>query len=343
MAELHMNRRRIGKTSLEVTEYGFGGASLGNLYHAVTREDAMATLEAAWGAGMRYFDTAPHYGFGLSERRFGDYLRDKPRKDYVLSTKVGRLLQPVPEDQVPDLGFVDPLPFKEQYDYSYDGIMRSVEASYARLGLNRIDILYVHDIGVYTHGVELTKLHLGQLLGGGVKALEELKSSGVISAYGLGVNEVEICLEVMRRAPLDCILLAGRYSLLDRSAEAELIPLCRQTRTSLVIGGVFNSGILATGARPGANFDYGEASPDILSKVAAMEKIAAEGSYPLAAAAMRFPLDEPCVATVLIGTAKASSVKRNMDLLTTRVPIGEYEKYRRHTTVQGKLTGAVRE
>lgn len=338
-----MNKRRIGKTELEVTEYGFGGASLGNLYHAVTRPDAMATLDAAWNAGMRYFDTAPHYGFGLSERRFGDYLRDKPRNDYVLSTKVGRLLQPVPDDQVPDLGFVDPLPFKERYDYSYDGIMRSLEASYARLGLNRIDILYVHDIGVYTHGIELTKVHLAQLLDGGIRALEELKSTGVISAYGLGVNEVEVCLNVMRRAPLDCILLAGRYSLLDRSAEAELIPLCRKDQTSLVIGGVFNSGILATGARSGANFDYGAASDDILNKVAAMEGIATQGGYPLATAAMRFPLEEPAVATVLIGTAKASSVTRNVDLLDVGFPAGDYEKYRLHTTVQAPLTGAVRE
>ncbi|MHA6644861.1 aldo/keto reductase [Mesorhizobium sp. A623] len=338
-----MNRRRIGKTELEVTEYSFGGASLGNLYHAVTRGDAMATLDAAWNAGMRYFDTAPHYGFGLSERRFGDYLRDKPRNDYVLSTKVGRLLQPVPNDQVPDLGFVDPLPFKPVYDYSYDGIMRSLEASYARLGLNRIDMLYVHDIGVYTHGFELTKVHLRQLLDGGIRALEELKSTGVISAYGLGVNEVEVCLNVMHRAPLDCILLAGRYSLLDRSAEAELIPLCRKDQTSLVIGGVFNSGILATGARPGSNFDYGAASDDILRKVAAMEAVAAQGGYPLAAAAMRFPLEEPAVATVLIGTAKASSVTRNIDLLDVPVPAEAYEKYRLHTTVQAPLTGAVRE
>jgi D-threo-aldose 1-dehydrogenase len=338
-----MNRRRIGETGLEVTEYSFGGASLGNLYQAVGRADAMATLDAAWDAGMRYFDTAPHYGFGLSERRFGDYLRDKPRKDYVLSTKVGRLLHPVPEDQVPNLGFVDPLPFKERYDYSYDGIMRSVEASYARLGLNRIDILYVHDIGVYTHGTELTKAHLAQLLGGGLKALEELKSSGAISAYGLGVNEVEICLEVMRRAPLDCILLAGRYSLLDRSAEAELIPLCRKTQTSLVIGGVFNSGILATGAKSGSHFDYGPASGEIVEKVTAMETVAAEGGYPLAAAAMRFPLGEACVATVLIGTAKASSIARNMNLLDIDIPAEDYVKYRRHTTVQARLTGAVRE
>jgi D-threo-aldose 1-dehydrogenase len=338
-----MKTRRIGKTALEVTEYSFGGASLGNLYEAVSRENAMAVLDAAWTSGMRYFDTAPHYGFGLSERRFGDYLRTKPRDSYVLSTKVGRLLHPVPEDQVPDLGFVDPLPFKLEYDYSYDGIMRSVEFSYARLGLNRIDILYVHDIGVYTHGVELTKVHLSQLLDGGLKALEELKSSGAISAYGLGVNEVEVCLNVMRRAPLDCILLAGRYSLLDRSAEAELIPLCREAGTSLVIGGVFNSGILATGAKPGSHFDYGPAPQEVLAKVSAMEAIAEGSGYPLAAAALQFPLAEPSVATVLIGTAKATSLERNMKLLGTIIPEAEYVKYRRHTTAQPPLTGAVRE
>lgn len=338
-----MKTRRVGKTELEVTEFSFGGASLGNLYQAVSNADAAATLDAAWSAGMRYFDTAPHYGFGLSERRFGDYLRDKPRDEFVLSTKVGRLLKPVPKEQVPNVGFVDPLNFKLQYDYSYDGVMRSVEDSYQRLGLNRIDILYVHDIGVYTHGVELTKQHLGQLLDGGLKALEELKSSGVISAYGLGVNEVDVCLNVLNRAPLDCILLAGRYSLLDRSAEAELIPLCREKGTSLVIGGVFNSGILATGAKPGSNFDYGPAPQDILDKVAGMEKIAAASGYPLAQAALQFPLSEPSVASILIGTAKASSLTRNMELLKTMLPASEFEKYAGLTTVQGELTGAVRE
>ncbi|TIU21635.1 MAG: aldo/keto reductase, partial [Mesorhizobium sp.] len=169
-------------------------------YRACPREPAMETLQTAWGSGLRYFDTAPFYGFGLSERRTGDFLREKPRSSYVLSTKVGRLFRPVPEDQVPDHSYLDPLPFALDYDYSYDGIMRSVDFSYARLGLNRIDILFVHDIGVYTHGVEKTKLHFRQLMDGGLKALEELKSSGTISAYGLGVNEVQICLDVLRRA-----------------------------------------------------------------------------------------------------------------------------------------------
>jgi D-threo-aldose 1-dehydrogenase len=329
-----MNKRRIGDTALEVTEISFGGASIGGLYRTCTREAAMTTLQAAWDAGIRYFDTAPFYGFGLSERRVGDFLRDKPRGSYLLSTKVGRLLHPVPEDQVPDHSYVDPLPFAIEPDYSYDGIMRSAEFSYARLGLNKIDILYVHDIGIYTHGVEKTKIHFRQLMDGGLRALEELKASGAISAYGLGVDEVKICLDVMARAPLDCILLAGRYTLLDRSAETDLLPLCRAQKTSLVIGGVFNSGVLATGPQPGAHFDYGPAPHSVLGRVGAMEEIAARGGYPLAAAALQFPLHEPCVATILMGTAKPESLARNLDLLELPVPATEFPKYASHTIVQ---------
>ncbi|MBM6594725.1 aldo/keto reductase [Microvirga pudoricolor] len=315
-----MNRRRIGETSLEVTEISFGGAAIGGLYRAVDRDSAEATFNLAWDAGIRYFDTAPFYGFGLSERRMGDGLRGKPRDSYVLSTKVGRLLRPVPEDQIPDYSYVDPLPFTVDYDYSYDGIMRSFEFSHARLGLNKIDILFVHDIGAYTHGEEANAKHFKDLMDSGLRALEELKSSGAISAFGLGVNEVQVCLDVMERASIDCILLAGRYTLLDRDATRTLLPLCERTKTSLVVGGVFNSGILATGPVPGSHFDYGPASPDILDRVGRMEGIAKENGIPLAAAALEFPLRNPNVATVLIGTAKPSSLQRNLDILGTPVP-----------------------
>ena len=170
-----MDIRKIGKTPLAVTEIGFGGAAIGGLYRECTRDAAMETLQTAWDAGIRYFDTAPFYGFGLSERRTGDFLRDKPRDSYVLSTKVGRLMRPVPEDQVPDHSYVNPLPFAVDYDYSYDGIMRSFEFSLARLGLNRIDILYVHDIGAYTHGAGQNAVSMDQLLGSGLKALDDHK------------------------------------------------------------------------------------------------------------------------------------------------------------------------
>ncbi len=319
-----MDIRTIGTTPLAVTQFGFGGAAIGGLYRECTREAAIETLQTAWDAGLRYFDTAPFYGFGLSERRTGDFLHSKPRETYVLSTKVGRLLRPVPEDQVPDYSYVNPLPFTVDYDYSYDGIMRSFEFSYARLGLNKIDILYVHDIGAYTHGAEKNAVYLAQLLDSGIRALDELKTSGAISAYGLGVNEVEVCLDVIARHPIDCILLAGRYSLLDRSAERDLLDVCRKKQISLVIGGVFNSGILATGPVAGANFDYGPASEDVLTRVRAMQEIAEDNDIPLAAAAVQFPLREPVVANVLIGTAKPSSLTRNMELLKVNVPDAVY-------------------
>lgn len=315
-----MKQRRIGDTPLEVTEISFGGAAIGGLYRAVSRESAEATLKVAWDSGIRYFDTAPFYGFGLSERRMGDFLREKPRDSYVLSTKVGRLLSPVPESQVPDHGYVEPLPFRVDYDYSYDGIMRSVEFSLARLGLNRIDILFVHDIGAYTHGEEANRKHFRDLMDSGMRALELLKSGGAISTFGLGVNEVQVCLDVMERAPIDCILLAGRYTLLDRDASRALLPLCAKTRTSLVIGGVFNSGILATGPVPGAHFDYGPADDDVIKRVSRMEQIAAEHDVPLAAAALQFPLHDPNVSTVLIGTAKPESLQRNLTNLSVQVP-----------------------
>ncbi|MDO9416817.1 aldo/keto reductase [Pararhizobium sp.] len=332
-----MKTRKIGTTSLSVTEYSFGTAALGGLYRECPRDIAIDTLQAAWDAGHRYLDTAPWYGFGLAERRTGDFLRDKPRDSYVLSTKVGRLMHPVPDDQVVGHGYVKPLPFGVSYDYTYDGIMRSVEFSYARLGLNKIDILYVHDIGAYTHGAERNAVLLGQLMTSGMKALEELKSSGAVSAFGLGVNEVPICLDVMEQADIDCILLAGRYTLLDRSAVAELLPLCVKRGTSIVVGGVFNSGILATGPVPGANFDYGPAPADVLEKVGAMEAFARAHGTVLAEPAIQFPLRHPAVASVLLGTAKPSSLARNMELTQNTLPDAFFASFEAYTRVAPEL------
>ncbi|MCR6502998.1 aldo/keto reductase [Shinella sp. CPCC 101442] len=332
-----MRTRTIGRTGLAVTEFSFGTAALGGLYRACPRDVAMATLEAAWDEGLRYFDTAPWYGFGLAERVTGDFLRDKPTDSYVLSSKVGRIMFPVPDDRVPSYGFVDPLPFDVRYDYSYDGIMRSVELSHARLGLNRIDILYVHDIGIYTHGAERNAHHLRQFFGSGLKALQELKSSGTIKAFGLGVNEVPVCLDVLREADLDCILLAGRYTLLDRSATAELLPLCERKGTSLVVGGVFNSGILATGPVEGAHFDYMPATPDIARKVGAMMDSARSWDVPLAAPALQFPLQHPAVASVLLGTARPESLRGNMALARLDLPKDIYPAFEPHTLVAPAL------
>lgn len=325
-----MQLRRLGNTDLHVTEISFGCAGIGNLYRRVTREDAEATLAIAWDAGIRYFDTAPFYGHGLSERRAGDFLRQNPRHSYVLSTKVGRLLIPVNEANLPFHGYCDPLPFAIDYDYSYDGIMRSFEASLQRLGLNSIDILYVHDIGTLTHGTERNNAHMKALVGGGLKALQQLKSEGMVKAFGIGVNEVACCLDIMDHARLDVILLAGRYTLLDRSAESGLLKRCRAEQTALVIGGVFNSGILATGPGPGAHFDYEPAKPDIQARVQAMSEACHRQNVPLAAASLRFALNEPLVASVLIGTAKPASLRRNLDLPTSEIPEALWPELERH-------------
>lgn len=315
-----MNRRRLGRTDLELTAFAFGGAGIGNLYRPVVREDAMATLAAAWRAGMRYFDTAPFYGQGLSERRIGDFLQTKPRDDYVLSTKVGRLLKPITDCTEPRNGFVDALRFSVTYDYSYDGVMRSWEDSLARLGLPSVDILYVHDLESGSFAGDEYAAHLETFATSGIHALRELKKAGRIAAFGLGVNEVSACINVMERVELDCILMAGRYTLLDRAATGRLMGMCEAAGVAMVIGGVFNSGILATGARPGATFNYSEAPPEIMDRAARMANIATRHGADLVTAALHFPLRNPVVASVLIGTAKPSSLARNVALFDKVAP-----------------------
>lgn len=312
-----MKTRKLGCTDVAISELGFGGGAIANLYRVVSREAAMDTMQAAWDAGIRYFDTAPFYGHGLSERLVGDFLRDKT--GWTLSTKAGKLLSPVPHAQVPDHGFVDPLPFDVRFDYSGNGMRLSLENSFARLGLNRIDILWVHDLEPRSLG-ETYPQHLAQFLATGLPELEKMKAEGLIQAFGMGVNEVEPCLEVLAQGSLDAILIAGRYTLLDRGAENRLLPLCRERGVGLVVGGVFNSGILATGARAGAMYDYAPADASTLEQVRTLEHIAADHDIPLARGAIQFPLRDPIVASVLIGTAKPSSLNRNVSEFNTSVP-----------------------
>ncbi len=294
-----------------------GTAALAGLYRPVSHSAVQDVLTSAWDNGIRYYDTAPHYGNGASEGLLGDFLRN--REGWVISTKVGRVL--MPDSQPPEVinGFHNAWPLKQHFDFTYDGIMRSVEDSFQRLGLNRIDILFVHDIGDPDAGTD-TKHHRAQLLDSGVKALEELKSDGTVKAVGLGVNTVEICEELLGQFEMDLILLAGRYTLLDRSARVRLFPLLRQHNVRLVIGGVFNSGILATGPRPGAHFNYAPASPEILEKVANIEAVCAQHDTALPAAALQYPDQHPLVASTLIGTSKATSLKRNIAQFNAPVP-----------------------
>jgi D-threo-aldose 1-dehydrogenase len=315
-----ISKKQIASTGLEVDTLGFGCAPLGNLYHSISDQESKAVLDAAWQAGFRHFDTAPHYGQGLSERRTGDLLRALQGKEYILSTKVGRILKPAGYAKERH-GFVSPMPFDIHYDYSYDGIMRSFEDSLQRLGLDRIDILYMHDIGRDTHGAENEK-RFPIAMQGGYKAMDELRSKGLVKAIGLGVNEYQVCEQAMDYGDWDCFLLAGRYSLLEQESLQTFLPKCQARNCSIIIGGPYNSGILATGVRGKgtANYNYAPASAEIIERVAKIETICDEYHVTLAAAALQFPLAHPSVVSVIPGLGNISRIQKTIDLFHQAIP-----------------------
>jgi D-threo-aldose 1-dehydrogenase len=308
--------------SLDVSLLGFGGAPLGNLYTAISEPEAQATLDAAWDAGIRLFDTAPLYGFGLSEERFGEALARRPRGDFVLSTKIGRLLEETTPDQVPQIGFVNTPARKFQFDYSYDGVMRSHEASLKRLRVERIDILLVHDVDVYTHGsTEASDRRIRELFDlGGYRAIQDLRSSGTVSSIGAGVNEWEVCEKLLGLGDFDCFLLAGRYTLLEQEALNSFLPLCQERGVSIILGGPFNSGILATGAVDGARYNYQPAPPEILDRVRRIEEICGGHGVRLIEAALQFVFGHPAITTVIPGANSPDQVRANAALLQAQIP-----------------------
>ncbi len=307
--------RQIGKTNVRVSSMSFGCASIGNLYQEVSDDAAGDVLQTAWDAGITYFDSAPRYGRGRAEARLGAFLKGKPRDSYVISTKVGRVLRPGDAPNEAE-GFVNPLSNTVHEDYSADGFAEALEGSRTRLGTDYLDVIYVHDIGTYTHGANNAQ-HMEALRGSGMEYLIRQKERGKIGAIGLGVNENEICLEIMEDYALDVILLAGRLTLLDRSAEAALVPRCLKAGTSLVLGGIFNSGILATGPIEEATFDYAPASDAILAATGVLQEKAESIGMSLAEASIQFAQTHPAAASVLIGTAKANSLNRNLELART--------------------------
>lgn len=313
------SKRQIGTTSLHVDTLGFGCASLGNLYHTVSDQAATELLQASWLHGFRYFDTAPHYGQGLSERRVGDLLR-RHADDYVLSTKVGRLLRPAGY-ATERHGFISPMPFDIAYDYSYSGILRSFEDSLQRLGLDRIDILYMHDIGTVTHGAANEQL-FPIAMNEGYRAMDELRRDGLVRAIGLGVNEYEVCEAALDYGDWDCFLLAGRYTLLEQNALDTFLPKCVERNCSIIIGGAYNSGILATGVHGKGpwHYDYGPAPEDVITRVASIEKTCRDYGVPLAAAALQFPLAHPAVVSVIPGIGKVRRIEQTQKLFSTDIP-----------------------
>jgi D-threo-aldose 1-dehydrogenase len=313
-------RRRIGRGVLHVTGLGLGTAPLGGLYRDLSDEEAFATVAAAWDAGVRYFDTAPHYGNTKAEHRLGDALRRYPRSDYVLSTKVGRRFVPRTTAFVDSEGWQNPLPFQAIYDYTHDGVMRSFEDSQQRMGIVDIDVLLVHDIGRATHGDQHPHYWRQLTEGGGFRALDRLRSTGAIKAVGLGVNEGAIILDAMAEFDLDCALLAGRYTLLEQSTLDDLLPACEARGVSILLGGAFNSGILARGVQGDLKFNYGTAPPEVIERVARLEAVCRAHGVPLAAAALQFPYAHPAVATVLTGARSADELRENVASFAQPIP-----------------------
>lgn len=313
---------RIGNGGLTLTELGFGTAPLGNLYRAVSDDDAQAILETAWETGSRYYDTAPLYGLGLSETRLNRFLRGRKRDEYLLSTKVGRLLRVSAPDQRTGIGkFFDTPIRREVYDYSHDGVMRSVEFSLERLGVDRIDILYAHDLDIYTHGSkEASNARVDEFMRSGYGALVSLREQGVIKAFGAGINEWEVAQTLVERGDFDIFLLAGRYTLLEQEALESFLPLCQQRGIGIVLGGPYNSGILATGPRPGAFYNYVEAPQEILDRVARIERVCHRHHVRLVEAALKFPLMHPSVVSVIPGGQSVDQVKANRAILDREIP-----------------------
>ncbi len=306
---------RLGDTSRELPPLGFGGAPIGGLLDDVESVAATSALNVALKGGVRYFDTAPFYGFGASERRIGDALRG--RDDVVISTKVGRLLKPGLPNDPASMGWPAPLPFHPVYDYSYDGVMRSYEDSLQRLGLDRIDILYLHDIGPFTHADPKEEArHFEVAMTGGYRALEALKHAGDIAAFGIGVNETELLLRALERGDWDVFLLAGRYTLLEQTALDPLFARCAEQRVGVVVGGPFNSGILVGGR----TWNYAEAPVDVVERVTGIERVCATHGIAVPAAALQFPLAHPVVASVIPGTRTEQEQHELLSWWKTEIP-----------------------
>lgn len=322
MTKRSASKRRLGRTDLHLSALGLGTAGLGNLFEHVDDSVAQETLKTAWEAGCRYFDTSPFYGHGQAEVRTGRGLYLQDRNDFVLSTKVGRLFRrPAdPTNFVADQ-WIGPLPFEITFDYSYDGIMRSVEDSYLRLGMNRIDILLIHDLDSWFHpDIATLEHHRKSLSQSGWKALEELKSSGVIGAIGAGLNDRETFGWYLDHVPVDCFLLALRYTLLEHDVLLDEFARCERDGIGIIVGGAFNSGILATGAVPDAKYNYGPAPDDILAKVRKIDAICKRHDTPLAAAALQFAAAHPLVASVVVGALNPTHIEGNIASFDKHIP-----------------------
>src|SRR5262245_12453027 len=330
-------KRRVGKTKLEVTTLGLGGAPMGGFRATISDAEAMALTDAAYEGGVRYFDTSPYYGYGRSELRMGAALREKPREDYVLSTKIGRILHAMKPGEKTPADFRDSgLPgFAPVFDYSYDGVMRSLEHSHLRLGLAKIDIALVHDVDFWTiKDREILNQRFKTVMDSGFKALDELRRAGIIGAIGVGINEADTSLRFIQAGDFDCMLLAGRYTLLEQGGLAEFLPECVKRGVSVILGGPYNSGILTGGVKPGATHDYDPAPAQLIEKAQRIEVVCKRHGVELGAAAMQFPLAHPALCSVIPGALSITEVEQNAERLQARIPADLWAELKREKLLE---------
>lgn len=310
---------KFGRVDLQVSAFGFGTAPVGNIFREIDEQTSDAMFQYAWDQNIRFYDTAPMYGHGLSEYRTGYSLRWKNRQDFVLSTKVGRLLKPARKRDIDYAPWVNAGRFNVEFDYSYDATLRSVEDSLQRMGLEYIDILYIHDIDRFTRGDEQPEV-FKTAMNGSWRALEQLRDQGVVKAIGVGVNEWQVCQAALEQRDFDCFLLAGRYTLLEQDALDSFLPLCEKRGAAVVVGGGFNSGILATGAVQGAKYNYAPAPQTILDKVAKIEDLCRDFNVPLSAAALQFVVAHPAIPTFMAGTRTVAQLEQNLKWFSHPIP-----------------------
>lgn len=311
--------RRFERVPLAVTAVSFGGAPIGNLFRPIATGDARALIQGAWDQGIRYFDTAPMYGHGLSEHRLASVLLDEPRSEFVYSTKLGRTLVPAARETFDSGAWVDVPPLRAVFDYSYDAAFRQLEESLHRMMTDRVEIVFLHDADHYTHGAAQRE-RFEEAVTGTVSAMVRMREEGVVTAIGAGLNDADVLLEVSQRADLDCLLVAGRYSLLEQEGVKQLLDLVAERRMSIIAGGVFNSGLLATGAIPGAKFNYTQAPPEQLRKVVALEGVCREFGVDLPAAAIQFVGAHPSVVSVCLGARTIEQQRANYRFAAQAIP-----------------------
>jgi D-threo-aldose 1-dehydrogenase len=327
-----LKRRLVGKTKLEVTELGLGGAPMGGFRAKISDAEAVTLTNAGYDAGVRYFDTSPFYGYGRSELRMGAALREKPRDSYVLSTKIGRIMHALKPGEKPPADFRENgLPgFAPEFDYSYDGVMRSLEHSHFRLGISRIDIVLVHDVDFWTiKDRAILDQRFKTVMDSGFRALDELRKAGVIGAIGVGINEADTSLRFIQAGDFDCMLLAGRYTLLEQGALEAFLPECVKRNVSVILGGPYNSGILTGGVKPGATHDYVAAPTPLIDKAQKIEAVCARHGVELGAAAMQFPLFHPALCAVIPGALSVAEVKQNVERMSVKIPTDLWSELKR--------------